>query len=475
MVIITFLLIICGLIARNYNLAKTLFYDWDEGMYAQIAREILKNRSLFTTFNGHIWLDKPPLVHTLIALVFKIFGSSEFWARMLMVAVSFAVLILVYFLAKKIANGNLIASLLPVFTLAASPPFIERATLLNSDIFVAASWLGYFLFWDKYWYKLIFLTIGVWSKSVLGFYPLLIELFYWVWQFVFYHKKIRLNLNLILKSFLLIFISSLWYIAGLLKFGWFFVENHFLSQMLKRLYVPIELHFGNKFFYFNYLWENLKYMNLLLIIGYLLLGYNLIRNKLKIKPLDLILLSPLPFLILLTFMKTKITWYVVIFLPFLILLIPYLYSKLESKILKYILVFFVGAYFALNFFRQTFFLKINYSEPDKLKLARCLSKTNTKEVAFLVDEEERKVKNFLEAAHYDTTSSFLYGGSPSFVFYVQKKVDYYYDADQFTINLPQSPLIVLSSADLKTNKKITALIKTRKSLCQSNNWLAYEK
>jgi len=72
MIIITFFTIILGLIVRNYNLAKVLFYDWDEGMYAQIAKEIIKNKSLFTTFNGQVWLDKPPLVHGLISLIFSI-------------------------------------------------------------------------------------------------------------------------------------------------------------------------------------------------------------------------------------------------------------------------------------------------------------------------------------------------------------------------------------------------------------------
>ncbi len=474
MIIITFFTIILGLIVRNYNLAKVLFYDWDEGMYAQIAKEIIKNKSLFTTFNGQVWLDKPPLVHGLISLIFSIFGYSEFWTRMIMVITSAILLILLYFLAKKITKSSM-ASLLSVVTLATSPIFLERTTLLNSDIFIAVSWLGYFLFWDKYWAKLFFLTLGVWSKSVLGFYPLLIEIFYELWQLIFHQKKLHLNLKLISKYLLMITLPSLWYIVGYFKFGQFFIANHFLSQVLKRLYVPIELHFGGKFFYFNYLWEKMGIINLLFVIGYILFGFNILKKipKYKIKLFDLILFSPLPFLTLLTIMRTKITWYVIIFLPLLCLLIAYLYMKLNQKILKYGLIIFITGYFFLNFIPQTFLLKVNYSPPEKLKLAQCLSKTKYKKIAFLVDEEERKVKNFLEAAHYDTTSSFLYGGSPSFVYYINKKVDYFYSIDSFINETNKYQLLVSSKKD--KDMSLQKLEKNSIKICDSENWISIIK
>ena len=59
--------------------------------------------------------------------------------------------------------------------LAASPVFIDRAALLNSDMLIAIGWMGYLLYQDQYWLKLFFITLGVWSKSVLGLYPLFID------------------------------------------------------------------------------------------------------------------------------------------------------------------------------------------------------------------------------------------------------------------------------------------------------------
>jgi 4-amino-4-deoxy-L-arabinose transferase-like glycosyltransferase len=494
MVIFTFIFIIAGLIVRNWQMAKVLFYDWDEGMYAQIAQEIIKNKSLFTTFNGQIWLDKPPLSHGLIALMLMIFGRSEFWMRTVMVILSLILLVLVYFLAKKIATifsksknekEITIAALLPVLTLAASPIFLERATMLNSDVLVAIGWLGYFLFWDKFWWKLFFLVIGVWSKSILGFYPLFFDFFNWsIHAFINHSTFKQLNLKRILRNSLLILIPSLWYIAGFIKYGQYFIDNHFLSQVFKRLYVPIELHFGGKFFYFSYLWDNLGVINILIIIAYILITINFSRyfNKEKFKLINspkwlpaLIYLSPLPFLLLLTIMKTKITWYVIIFLPLLSLTLSYLYLKLKPPLLKIGLNVIVLIYFVLNFPKQTYLLKINYQIPEKIKLAQCLSTKHGDKIAFLVDEDERKVKNFLEAAHYDTSSSFYYGGSPSFVYYSQKKVIYFYSIDEFIKNSGQYHLVVLSKKDASANKNLEALAERGQRICQSKDWLSIVK
>src|SRR3989338_2148513 len=159
-VILIFIFIFIGLTVRNLHLSLVPFYDWDEGMYAQIAKEIIYNKSIFTTFNGQVWVDKPPLVHIIIASTFLLFGQSEFWARMSMIIFSFILLILTYQSAKKLFSiissskihpiEELFASLIPMLILAASPVFIDRAALLNSDMLIAIGWMGDLLYQDQY-------------------------------------------------------------------------------------------------------------------------------------------------------------------------------------------------------------------------------------------------------------------------------------------------------------------------------------
>jgi 4-amino-4-deoxy-L-arabinose transferase-like glycosyltransferase len=61
--------------------------DWDEGIYAQVSREMLSRPFDFTTWlvphwNSQVWIDKPPLTYWITALFFKLFGVSEFTARL---------------------------------------------------------------------------------------------------------------------------------------------------------------------------------------------------------------------------------------------------------------------------------------------------------------------------------------------------------------------------------------------------------
>lgn len=483
MVILSFLFILLGLVYRNLLLSKVLFYDWDEGMYAQIAAEILKNKSLFTTFNGEVWLDKPPLVHTLIAFVFAVFGRSEFWARMIMVGIAFVLLILTYLLAKKFylalvpkadKREAAIAGLIPTLFLAGTSIFIERTALINSDTLIAVSWMGYLLYKDAFWIKLLFLTVGVWTKSVMGFYPLLFDIGAWF----FSKRKIDIK-----KILLLIGIPSVWYIAGFLKFGNAFIYHHFLSQVLKRITVPIELHFGDKFYYVIYLWQQLGFISLLLMAGYLLYSLDLFSSVLK-KGLNyfnkknltvfILMTVPLPFFVFLTFMKTKIFWYVIMFFPFVCISLLYLYASLKQVFLKRIFVAGIILYFLISFIPQTFLTRANYSPPDKLKLAQCIGLRPYDNVAFLVDEDERKIRNVLEAAHYDTTSSFYYGGSPSFVFYAHKKLRYFYSVDEFIRNSKKYSVLVGSLSDINNNTFLASIFTkpTNTLICAFGSWVS---
>jgi 4-amino-4-deoxy-L-arabinose transferase-like glycosyltransferase len=56
--------------------------DWDEGIYAQISREMLYTGWLVPHWNSLVWIDKPPLTYWITALFFRLFGVSEFTARL---------------------------------------------------------------------------------------------------------------------------------------------------------------------------------------------------------------------------------------------------------------------------------------------------------------------------------------------------------------------------------------------------------
>ena len=55
--------------------------EWDEGIYAEVSREMLSRGWLVPHWNGQVWLEKPPLLLWITAIFFKLFGVHEFWAR----------------------------------------------------------------------------------------------------------------------------------------------------------------------------------------------------------------------------------------------------------------------------------------------------------------------------------------------------------------------------------------------------------
>lgn len=492
---LSFVFIFFGLIIRNLKLAHLPFYDWDESLYAQIAAEIPKNNSLVTTFNGHLWFDKPPLLHALIATIFVFFGRSEFWTRSLMIVFAMTLIILLYFLSKQILENlfkdevgkmnwstKQIAYLLPVFIVTLSSLFIEKSLFLNTDIIVAVSWVGYFLYRENFFMKLFFLLLGVYSKSVFGFYPLFFELLA--------IRKNDLKQKNIFQFASLIIFSSFWYLFNYLKFGNYFVKAHLLDQVFKRIVVPIELHFGGKFYYFEFLWNNLGVILGLLLIGYVFLFIDIFELFTKEKSsvvrskkwwFYFILFSPFPFLIFITLIKTKLYWYLTMLIPLFALSASYLFVKVRVNIIRGIIFIFIFSYFLLNFIPQTYALKPTISISDKVLLAKCLSEKSGKTIAFLTDSQERKNQNFLEAAHYDTTASFYYGGSPSFVFYSQKKIEFFYNVDKFIKDYLRYDIVVLSRESLtkdpevQKNQVLLEKIVESKKYCQTNEWLAFPK
>jgi 4-amino-4-deoxy-L-arabinose transferase-like glycosyltransferase len=55
----------------------------DEPRYAQVAREMfMRGDPVTPTLGGHTWFEKPALLYWMIAAAFKVFGVSEFSARL---------------------------------------------------------------------------------------------------------------------------------------------------------------------------------------------------------------------------------------------------------------------------------------------------------------------------------------------------------------------------------------------------------
>jgi 4-amino-4-deoxy-L-arabinose transferase-like glycosyltransferase len=110
-----------ALVLLFYRLGDGSLHDWDEAIYAQVAREVLLSHTWTTlSWNGTPFLHKPPLYFWLTALTYKMIGVSEFAARLWPAIFGFGVIVLTFVLGVRLRSwvvGTIAALLLLVVDL----------------------------------------------------------------------------------------------------------------------------------------------------------------------------------------------------------------------------------------------------------------------------------------------------------------------------------------------------------------------
>lgn len=212
-----------------YKLGQSSLISWDEAWYGEIARNILRTGDLFRlSWNGDPYTDHPPFGFWLIAISFKIFGISEFWARFPSAISGLISVLITYLIGKELFNKWVgIAS---AVALPSAFWFLYRARSGNLDIFLTLMFLLAFYFALKSLKKSVFfipffvsLTFLVLTKTLvpLTILPMLLILFSKInW------KKI---------NWTYFFIGFLFFIS-LISF-WWLTEKNYKSDFVSRYFM----------------------------------------------------------------------------------------------------------------------------------------------------------------------------------------------------------------------------------------------
>jgi 4-amino-4-deoxy-L-arabinose transferase-like glycosyltransferase len=128
-------LLLSGLLFSLWRLGSLALFDLDEGGYAEIAREmIVLDDWIIPRLNFVRLLDKPPLLYWLTAGSFKLFGVSEFSAR-LPTALSIVGIMGLCAVVGKRFFGNLAGMLAAmIFATSAGLVIFETGRQLQPDI-----------------------------------------------------------------------------------------------------------------------------------------------------------------------------------------------------------------------------------------------------------------------------------------------------------------------------------------------------
>jgi 4-amino-4-deoxy-L-arabinose transferase-like glycosyltransferase len=341
-----------------YGLGSYGLFDTNEGLYAEIAKEMYSSHQyIIPTLNGVPYIEKPPLLYWLVSACFHMWGTTEFAARFVPATCGAITCFALVFFAQQI--NRLREGLLAALILSTSLGFIAISRVLFFDMLLTAMFtlclMSFFLAWffreenqlrKGLWYTRMgyaFLALAILAKGMVG--AVLIALIfasflYGTHTFRAYIKWFLDPLGVLL--FLLIVLP--WHLLAIWQHVGFF-QNFFINEQLMRFLdkrIPHD-YYGGPFYY--YLPKLIMY---LLPWGLLLplLGLKKYRGTWRKDPLQLF--AWLWFLIPLIFFsvsRAKANYYMVIVCPALALLLAHtidsdFVKKKSVKLWSYIIISF---------------------------------------------------------------------------------------------------------------------------------------
>ncbi len=409
----------------------TPFFDWDEGIYAQVGREMIQERSyLVPLWQGKVWLDKPPLPPLVYGLAGLMPIAPEISMRIVSVILSAVVLVLFYLFAYRVSGSVVVALTSSIITSYLSP-FIQRTQVLNVDVFLLIGWLGYVLFYQNRVAGTLFLLVGTLSKSLLGFFPVTMVGAYEVCMYLVNKKnKHKYTYRYTLQTITIqVLISLIWFVWMYLEYKGEFVQYHFLDSHFKRVTASIEQHFGQRTFYIDIIIEQFKWflVPVLISVGFIIHDFFIKKNTASAFAVVFV-----PWFIFLNLTKTKIAWYIYPVLPQFALLVVYWIRYVKNDWVKIsialtILVLFFKYTAPLNSYLIT-----DYSKwEDYQRVAQDAKKVGCVSLDVLVDKTARESYATLKSMDLVINTTTWWGNHPSIAYYADIPTEYAYTTEEF--------------------------------------------
>ena len=328
-------LLLAALILYTSGLGDLPLRDWDEGIVAGVARNIYRAEPgtqtwLYPTINyGDPYWNKPPLIHSAIALSYRLFGISEWSTRLVPAVISAFSVPLVYLIAREllfsfpaaIFSATVYLTLLPIARHG-------RVAMLDGAIacwFCLGVWCllrgrkhSAWLLGTGIALGLICLTKGIMIGVLLG--GILIIFLAW--------DSPKLLQTFYFWCCLLIGVlpAIAWYLLQYQHYGAAFLGISLGDQTFNRIWIPVSTNSAPPWYY---LLEIAKYSFPWLI--FLPYGIKLAYGSRHLSWGKLTLVWSVIYLLAISLMKTKLPWYVIPIYPSLSLLIGAALGRIWQK------------------------------------------------------------------------------------------------------------------------------------------------
>jgi 4-amino-4-deoxy-L-arabinose transferase-like glycosyltransferase len=243
-----------------YGLSHIPFIGPDEPRYAQVAREMfLRHRLITPTLGGRIWFEKPVLLYWMIIASFRLFGVSEWAARLGPALSGLLTVAAVYWFGRRIelaatdsqTKGLALCSSLVTAT-SVGIILYSRAASFDIVVTMTITWaLGFFLASElvgnggrRRWLLLaafyIFVGFSLLAKGLVG----IVIPFGVVGGYYIFRRELPRRQTVISLSWglpLACAVAAIWYGPIIARHGWNFIDQFFIQHHFTR-YVSNKYH-----------------------------------------------------------------------------------------------------------------------------------------------------------------------------------------------------------------------------------------
>lgn len=305
-------LLLAALVLYWINLGKLPLRDWDEATVAQVAREIWRSPSdaltwLHPTIAGVPYFNKPPLIHWLIALCYRVGGVNEWTTRLPGATLTALSVPLLYGIGRELFARKTPAIFAALIYLTLLPVARHgRLAMLDGAVLCFFLLLIFCLLRtrrDLRWGLGVGLACGLlgMTKGIIVIPLATIALIFTVLDTPRLLSSGYVWLGVLIGSFPLL----VWYVAQWRFYGQTFIRISLFNQSLDRTWQPVENNQGAPWYY---LLEILKYS-----LPWLLFwpqGFRLAWDTRYLSWAKLVFVWVIGFLLVISVMSTKLPWYV---------------------------------------------------------------------------------------------------------------------------------------------------------------------